>query len=338
MRRRSLRACLLAASLVGAGLLSAIHLRRHGEEGTSSPARLLAIPVTNRRNPPPDIRAGSPGLEAIRPSGGSLTDLINAAGRPRTTFDAPGIHIVLIIGDEWRLRYLDRTTSIPTRALLPNKVGAPSLIPQDLSVWSATPLDVVLPRADDGGHPAVTALGTGRFPDIIHDLNAMLGFETFRLAARHATRREQERVVRVLPLGTHRRRQGRTRLGRRRCGYDSALGYACRPRWIEWVEVGFTATAGPAEVQHELLHALGLTHTCVVPSVMATEFEREELERCGRMRRSLRFDQPLKLTRQMSEFDVAAIEILRNVARALEGRSGVSLYWVIVPSSEAQRR
>ncbi len=79
---------------------------------------------------------------------------------------------------------------------------------------------------------------------------------------------------------------------------------------------------------HELLHAMGLGHTCVVGSAMATEFSAAELLACGRSRARLGLMEPLHLKREIGAGDVVALAILRKVAHSLNGRRGRSLVWL----------
>ena len=92
-----------------------------------------------------------------------------------------------------------------------------------------------------------------------------------------------------------------------------------------------------AEAQHELLHVLGLGHSCVVPSVMATEFSADDLEECGRARYHFGMRDTLLLRRQLSDYDVAAARVAYHVSNQLVGLHVQTLRWVVLPDEAAGR-
>ncbi|MDT8369844.1 MAG: hypothetical protein RQ745_11590 [Longimicrobiales bacterium] len=105
------------------------------------------------------------------------------------------------------------------------------------------------------------------------------------------------------------------------CQYFAESGYSCAPRWIRSAEIYLRDKTGQDEIIHELLHALGLDHTCVVRSVMATEFDDADLRRCGRARSGLGLTQPLMLERRLGPHDIVALHLLRELAEvALDWR------------------
>ena len=63
-------------------------------------------------------------------------------------------------------------------------------------------------------------------------------------------------------------------------------------------------------LSHELLHALGMGHSCLARSVMATEFQLWELRRCSEVRSGLGYSQALRLERRFGPVDAAAIQLL----------------------------
>jgi hypothetical protein len=98
------------------------------------------------------------------------------------------------------------------------------------------------------------------------------------------------------------------------CGSGSVPSGPCARARIERALVRITDGATVSEVIHELLHGLGLFHTCLVPSVMATEFSEPDLVRCGVARGRLGYTDPLVLRRSLSPYDIAALELVRTVS------------------------
>jgi hypothetical protein len=135
--------------------------------------------------------------------------------------------------------------------------------------------------------------------------------------------------VRIVLVDTIDDQEAYTRMHVRGCMFEESAGYTCEPDWIEAADIYVTKRTKPAEIEHELLHALGLYHTCVIPSVMATEFSPTELRLCGSARHDLGLHAPLTLQRTLSPFDAAALRILMMTAMGLREFRGDSLLWMI---------
>jgi len=113
------------------------------------------------------------------------------------------------------------------------------------------------------------------------------------------------------------------------CTYASPPEAFCGPQWMYSAQVWLTSAAGVNEVVHELLHILGLEHTCVVPSVMATEFDDRQLLACSRERWRHGLSEPLHLQRRVSPYDAAALHLLQELGR-LVNRQVEAISWVVM--------
>jgi hypothetical protein len=123
---------------------------------------------------------------------------------------------------------------------------------------------------------------------------------------------------------------GRTEVNEPTCDLAPNEAILCAPQWIDSAFIEMSDTADISDLEHELLHALGLGHTCIVPSVLATEFEPEDIDACGDERRRLDLLSPLKLTRELSEFDALSMDIVRRASVELRDWRGHSITWVEV--------
>ncbi len=67
-------------------------------------------------------------------------------------------------------------------------------------------------------------------------------------------------------------------------------------------------------VAHELLHVLGLGHSCLVNTLLSTTFSEGELARCSRERQRMGIPGALVLQREATASDAASIQLLRDIA------------------------
>lgn len=280
---------------------------------TSSPIRL---PERTTQDPPAQFWVAGRRLEARR--------------------FRPGNHAILIVPERWRVPISGRDTFIRTETILPNRWGAPALIPSALRLWGEQPVPVAVRRTSSltslsARHPTGFVALTHRAVRLI---NVMAGDEVLAYTADSELVGTPSRGIRVTPLraSSDPKRQGITHLDQERpvCEYE-ALRYACVPQWTSTASVSVAPAAGVPVMVHELLHALGLSHTCVIRSIMATEFSTRELSLCGLARGGLGFSEPLELEREASVYDAAALRLLRAAAVALSGSADGTVHWLLVP-------
>lgn len=110
----------------------------------------------------------------------------------------------------------------------------------------------------------------------------------------------------------------------------------CAVRHLVGGTVHLSPQATPAVAAHELLHVLGLEHTCVYPSVMATRFAQAELIACGVLRARMGLTTGFVTERRLSAADVAAIELVIDLATLAMSEAPWGML-VIVPSSGSRR-
>lgn len=318
-------------SLVGSGCDHPAHVY----------ARIRPIPLEdghNQYNPAPRAWIVSAGTRRTRlgraeirldveTDGLAHATVVDGRGARRDLRLAPGRHLILILPDMWRLEAGTYAGSVlPTEAILSEAGSTPTLLRRDVSFPSSFPVSVY--------HTPVPGSGErdreDRAPPVVEALagiNELAGGTVFQLARPSGA----DADVRVIwSGGSSRDTLGVTHLQVPSCQYDKPRGFSCQPRWIRHADIVLSERGKVAEVQHELLHAIGLSHTCVVPSVMATEFSQADLRACGSARAALGFTAPLRLERRLGRFDAAAIDIVRRAAAALASRHGDYIHWRIL--------
>jgi hypothetical protein len=209
--------------------------------------------------------------------------------------------------------------SLPSAAILPSDEGTPTLLRSPLTLWRRYPVPVVLTGGSGGPDDEDHA---DRLRRAIRKVNGLAGFEVLRIESGPSGK-----GVRVSFTPPSRGALGATAIDTAPCGFSSEHGFLCAPSWIDRAVVHLAPDAEVAVIQHELLHSLGLGHTCVVESVMVGYFSNEELEACAGLRTELGLTDPLFLERSMSPFDIAAVQLLRSLAQALDGRQTESIPW-----------
>lgn len=111
----------------------------------------------------------------------------------------------------------------------------------------------------------------------------------------------------------------------------------CMPRQVDGAIVRLSPEAGWRDVAHELMHAAGLGHTCIVPSMMATEFSTEDLEACGIVRGGVGYRSAMVLERSMSPYDAAALDILSKLTGKLTSLQVDSVVWIVLRGNDSRR-
>ena len=231
-------------------------------------------------------------------------------GHGSTSRIGPGRHAVLIIPRG------SGTTSgtVGLEAVIPSASHAPTLIGPQFRLWREWPI-------------AVTSQGDSAFNSRIAagvaSLNEHLGDDLFRFDPEPERAATGALVEEAVLEGA---RLGSVELLEDLCTENSPA--LCSPRWLTDVRVLVDPRAGVSEIGHELLHVAGLDHTCVVESIMATHFDDAALSRCADARRGLGLRTPLRLERHLSPFDRAAVFLLREAAKALDGWRGASVIWI----------
>jgi hypothetical protein len=153
----------------------------------------------------------------------------------------------------------------------------------------------------------------------IVEINAMAG--QLLLFRERSIRRRPARMIRVQWGSAAANEIGRTHLSLRDCALP------CEHPWqIQSASISLASSAGMTALEHELLHALGLGHSCLAPSLMATEQSEQELRRCGERRFELGYRQGFVLDRILSNYDIAAVQILAALSAATNADSTGSIH------------
>jgi hypothetical protein len=101
------------------------------------------------------------------------------------------------------------------------------------------------------------------------------------------------------------------------------------PRRVDSADVFLSPDSDSSVFIHELFHAGGLSHTCTVPSIMATEFSEQEIRRCISLRRQLGMRRAFVLSREIGPADIAALEIVVGLTGILDSQQGRSIIWLM---------
>lgn len=240
----------------------------------------------------------------------------------------PGVHYLVLLPDRWLIEkgpFAGRTVAVPP--LVPiNQPDGVSLVSQPLRLWRRTSIPVMVEGLDDRRMRS-------RVEEAVSSINHSVGIKLLDLAVDSDQTLSDSFGIYFSTPPKSPESAGEADLGTPECRLSPDHGFQCVPYWQDQVEVRIADHAGVEEVQHELGHALGLSHSCVIPSVMATEFEPTQLASCAHARDRYGYDEPLLLAREISQFDVAALQILHEVAARIGGERGDELHWFIVSGS-----
>jgi hypothetical protein len=218
-------------------------------------------------------------------------------------------HGFVVLPQQWTIQEgLYEGVTLPLASIVQIKGdSAPKALGRRLRTWREYPIEVfVVPNKVSvrRGHEVRNA---------VHDVNQQLGWRLFRLGEPVQDDVEGVYVEFVDTLAGD--AMGAVRAKPHECRYDvDDEQIICDRHWLSHVRVFLADIAGHAEITHELLHAVGLAHSCVTETIMATEFLDWELAECGYVRYDLGFSDTLRVTRAFSAFDAAALEVLREAA------------------------
>lgn len=224
------------------------------------------------------------------------------------------------------------TTVRPPWVALPALRQAPTIVNRDLRLWPAFPVAVFVSRPGPEGCPgAPRDQGTiQELAKALDGINQLAGSDFFRLQEVPCAARTRRRGVRIAFRGDLGLRLGVTGVHDGGCGHLEGVGYLCHPKWIRSADVVVQETASTQAIQHEMLHALGLGHTCLVPSVMATSFPPGKLQECAEVRGHYGIDEVLQLERRMSAYDALAAQLMKELSRALGETYPPMLQWASI--------
>lgn len=223
-----------------------------------------------------------------------------------------GLNVLVVVPASWPTALGLVTTSLILDAT------APSLIGNQFATWRERPVPVVL--CTDGEDM------TRRVRQAVEGLNAQIGTHELSFAERMSSGCSGTGIIiDVDPaLGG---RTGVTVLDGTCTGRAGTKH--CFPDWLRRARITVAPNAPVLDIQHELLHGLGLRHTCLVESLMATEFSVANLRACGLVRFQAGLMTPITLSRSFSAYDRAALDLLRGLARVVS-RPASQAEWVIV--------
>lgn len=326
----------LALSLLWAGLFACERPR------TSEGALMVALFLGNGYRPAPEIwltveKNGTaaplpwsrPVTVPIGQEGVARLVLAVAAGELAAMEVRGGRHVALVLPGTWRISEGPYAgTDLPTASIFGGDTDLPALLGSGLSLWATHPLSVRVAQDSQslaGGTGPGFASGQQAVAEALRGINAAAGFTVLRPAGAS----EPQADLTVSWSDALGNALGVARIRSAACPYDQEEGFSCQPVWAEGADIVLAQGAGIAEIQHELLHAVGLSHTCIVPSVMATEFSDDELRWCGLARGGLGFWQPLRLEREIGPHDIAAIEIVRKASAVLKDIRADYMHWLI---------
>lgn len=157
----------------------------------------------------------------------------------------------------------------------------------------------------------------------IADINQLVGRPLFLLATPKNGRCSRDITVHI-DVELNANELGMTSADHVRCVEG------CGVQWIRQVQISLDKEADSGVAAHELLHAAGLGHTCLVPSIMATEFPGNDIWQCARHLGVTGYRTPLRLDREFSPYDVAALDLVARMAEALAGQRVDRITWVAV--------
>lgn len=232
----------------------------------------------------------------------------------------------IVVPEYWRIeKGLFAGSAVPTLPLFLN--GTPALIGEQLPVWPRYPINVAIHLAGKRVCATTGDLANTAVPYGVEAINAAASDQIFEMREVHGPACRDAEVTVVVGDSIPGKMGEAALYGA--CGANIQGSVRCYPHWLRSGEINLPSTAAVAEIQHEFLHVLGLNHTCLVPSVMATEFAEDELRSCGLGRRHLGLTGDLVLQRRLSAYDVASIEILRKVGPLVRSVEATHFQWVV---------
>jgi hypothetical protein len=272
-----------------------------------------------------ELRAGR--ASGIENSGPGIVH--GTAVRPGSRLEPDGNrprHLELLVLPTYSLnRGIFSGRTIETRRLIASDPDIPMLLRDDLRLWRdyAVPVQVACEGRWSENGDALTSM----VREAAEVVNELAGEGLLELQEACAPREVAGIQVHAYhDVGERIAFATWTTLG---CTYASPPEALCEPQWMHSAQVWLTPAAGVNEVVHELLHILGLEHTCVVPSVMATEFDDWELLACSRERWRHGLNEPLQLQRRVSQYDAAALHLLLELGRLIN-RQVEAIRWVVM--------
>jgi hypothetical protein len=242
-----------------------------------------------------------------------------------------GTHIMFFLGEEKSLEDPNLPQGrVRLHALAPSRGGAPSLLAQDPLLWTRLPVPVSIEVPSDQGdfEPKLVHAATAQVRRAVSAINESAGIRLFDFTGERSASHSREGVV-VSFEDLAPPRLGATRVYKALCsGSESAMPLRCGSNIARTATVRLSWNAPYEVVLHELMHAVGLQHTCVVPSVMATEFSSQELQACAARRHALHLMDELVLRREFTVYDVAAIRLTAAMMEQAYHQEANHAHWV----------
>jgi hypothetical protein len=247
----------------------------------------------------------------------------------RAWFGSGDHHLVLLPASLTVDRGSFAGRTVPVRSLIDKAV--PTLLPLAPRIWRENTLSLAVLEGETGSCMEVGRIEESLIGAAIYQLQSTVGDELFELSANTSETCWQKADVVVRPNIDLREALGTTAITAEPCAITSPGDAGCTMKWARSARIDIDPRASEANVLHELFHVLGLNHTCVVRSIMATDFDSHDLHACGLLRHYLGFSEPLRLQREITAFDIAALQILRDTRRTLSGNER-HVEWVLLPS------
>lgn len=245
----------------------------------------------------------------------------------------PGSHLVVVMPRHWVIEDPAYEVSlVSTPLLLPNREMASTHFSSRMAFWSADPVPVCAAAGFSLSPEERTALDEGiRWAADL--LNEAWGHERLvpAEARSQACRSRRKMVVRpdrfLYPV------LGKTHLDISRCLKDASVvahtaRTPCLVGRIESADIRISKPDDAVVLLHEMMHALGFSHSCTAPSIMGTEFPLEDVEACHALRMAQAATDPLVMRRRWSSYDVIATRLMALVTAAATSDWPASLYWV----------
>lgn len=244
-----------------------------------------------------------------------------------------GRHLVIFVPPEWRITGgTFAGVQVPMQILFPNSMSAPSVFDGGLKIWQEYPVPVYLTdmNAAVSANDTAPLLGV-MLAQVIANIQRAVGKQVFSYGGYVDKTVPGRAGIYVQSVQLTGAVLGQTELRLTNCDGMPSWVSTCFPELIAEATLNVRPDVEAAILEHELLHALGLSHTCIVGSVLATEFSRHDRERCAYARRSFGLLQPLLLRRELSAYDVAAIEVAMELSRSAGMSKARHIHWIMPP-------
>lgn len=205
-----------------------------------------------------------------------VLELTGPSGVPKSVPLQAGRHFVVVLPEIWTVqRGQFSGVKVPTPGLFSQDGLTPTVLREDIPLWREWPLRIGFREGPFSPQGTLEALRSAAAL-----VNELAGTTLFTISDTESSSGTTD-ILTIFEKPSLSDRLGSVRLHVDTCSHERR----CMPRRVDSADVFLSPDSDSSVFIHELFHAGGLSHTCTVPSIMATEFSEQEIRRCISLRR-----------------------------------------------------